>query len=79
MAGLQPIPFIVLAISIFRSRLEVPTLVKVMCAIGFGFGFSVAGLDIMIAYPSSFDTSWSIMVLWLTLTLNGIEHWLFAL
>ena len=79
LATLQPIPFCVLAIYIVKSRREIPDLVKVMCAIGFVFGFAVAGLDYMIAFPHSFTSSWSIIVLWLTLTLNGIEHWLFAL
>ena len=78
-ASLQPIPFTVLAVYLSRSSHQVPDLVKVLCAIGFVFGFSVAGLDFMIAYPHSFTSSWSVVVLWLTLTLNGIEHWLFAL
>ena len=48
-------------------------------AIGFIFGFSNCALNFMIVYPKSFDSVWGIVVMWLTITLNGVEHLLFAL
>ena len=76
---MQPIPFSVLLFHLFKSQEDIPKFVKVLWAIGFTFGFSSAALNIMIVYPRSFDSYWGISVVWLALTLNGIEHWLFAL
>ena len=79
-ASLQPIPFTVLSICLRRFNFSlIPEFVKVLWVIGFVFGISNGVLGFMIAFPHLFNSYWGIFVMWLVSSLNGVEHWLFAL
>ena len=53
--------------------------VKFLCLLGFLFGVSDAVVVVMIAYPPFFDIVYLVPIVWFAVTLNGVEHWLFAL
>jgi hypothetical protein len=77
-AVLQPVPFLVLSFYLCKIP-KVPETVKVLWIIGFCFGIFDSALGFMIAFPHYFETFWGVAIVWFALTLNGTEHWLFAL
>lgn len=77
-ATLQPIPFVIISFYLCKKP-QLPDSVKILWIIGLMFGVFDSGLGFMIAFPKFFETYWGIVVVWITLTLNGVEHWLFAL